>query len=1026
MHAIGSAMNSQLVGFRRMKYVLVPVLAGHAFAQTPVVNPQGLVNAATGMSASSVPVAARGELITIYGTDLAETKVAAASSPLSTKLPGSATRVWFGGQAAPLQLVSPNQINVQVPFEIPDVTVVNLQVETAAGASAAIQVTMLAQDPGIFSVFRNGQQITASNPIAAGDNITIWATGLGSVMPSVPSGTPGPSDPPSLAGITPIVMVGGQTAKVTFAGIAPGEVGVYQINAIAPEDLTAPTADVEVLPGMLPGIVGPPGPFGPQGASGPPGPTGPAGIQGPPGPSGPQGLTWRGSWIATTTYQPYDAVQDSGSSYVCLQSCNAGHPPSLNLSDWDLLAAVGSQGAPGPAGPAGAGSIGPAGATGPPGPAGPTGLTWRQTWSSSATYAQNDAVQFNGTSYISLQSNNTDHEPDNSPTYWDTLAQAGAVGATGPTGPAGPAGATGATGPVGPQGPTGTAGASGVTGATGPTGPAGPTGAAGATGPAGPQGPTGATGATGAAGPTGPAGPTGAAGATGPAGPQGPTGATGATGATGPTGPTGPVGLTWQQTWSGMTTYTQNDAVQFNGTSYISLQSNNTDHEPDTSPTYWDTLAQAGAAGATGPTGPAGPTGATGATGPAGPQGPAGATGATGAAGPTGPTGPVGLTWQQTWSSMTTYAQNDAVQFNGTSYISLQSNNTDHQPDTSPTYWNLLAQGVQPYAAVSHQWINAISSNGAPSSTQPGFADISGTVSPSQLPTPTATTLGGVKSQAILAHQWINGIDTTGTPSTSQPADADLNLSDITTNNVSTAAHGFAPKAPGSTVQWLRGDATWAGAPGRLVSFTIVSTSGTGTYTTPANITAILVECVGGGGGGGGAAGAVISGSAAGGSGGGGAYTRKYISAPLSSYSVSVGTGGSGGGTTGTAGAAGGDTSFGSVLACDGGSGGAGGASSTLTGNITLGGAGGGASTTGDINAAGNAGGNGITLAGTVAASEPGGGSYFGGSAAGVVNSDGTAGSGYGAGGSGGATEGTTGRAGGSGSPGILIIWEYQ
>lgn len=43
--------------------------------------------------------------------------------------------------------------------------------------------------------------------------------------------------------------------------------------------------------------------------------------------------------------------------------------------------------------------------------------------------------------------------------------------------------------------------------------------------------------------------------------------------------------------------------------------------------------------------------------------------------------------------------------------------------------------------------------------------------------------------------------------------DADLSTSDITTNNVTTAKHGFVPKAPNNTSQFLRGDATWA-APG--------------------------------------------------------------------------------------------------------------------------------------------------------------------------------------------------------------------
>jgi len=40
--------------------------------------------------------------------------------------------------------------------------------------------------------------------------------------------------------------------------------------------------------------------------------------------------------------------------------------------------------------------------------------------------------------------------------------------------------------------------------------------------------------------------------------------------------------------------------------------------------------------------------------------------------------------------------------------------------------------------------------------------------------------------------------------------DSDLSTSDITTNDVSTSKHGFTPKAPNNTNQYLRADATWA------------------------------------------------------------------------------------------------------------------------------------------------------------------------------------------------------------------------
>ncbi len=51
-----------------------------------------------------------------------------------------------------------------------------------------------------------------------------------------------------------------------------------------------------------------------------------------------------------------------------------------------------------------------------------------------------------------------------------------------------------------------------------------------------------------------------------------------------------------------------------------------------------------------------------------------------------------GFTWQGPWSNATTYAVNDVVSFNGSSYISITASNLAHQPDTSPANWNLMAQ----------------------------------------------------------------------------------------------------------------------------------------------------------------------------------------------------------------------------------------------------------------------------------------------------------------------------------------------
>jgi hypothetical protein len=74
-----------------------------------------------------------------------------------------------------------------------------------------------------------------------------------------------------------------------------------------------------------------------------------------------------------------------------------------------------------------------------------------------------------------------------------------------------------------------------------------------------------------------------------------PTGATGSTGSTGATGAQGPEGLKWLGAYAGGTTYAIDDAVSYNGSSYICKLAS-TGNLP-TNTTYWDTLAEKGASG---------------------------------------------------------------------------------------------------------------------------------------------------------------------------------------------------------------------------------------------------------------------------------------------------------------------------------------------------------------------------------------------------------------------------------------------
>jgi uncharacterized protein (TIGR03437 family) len=80
----------------------------------------------------------------------------------------------------------------------------------------------------------NGLLVTDSNPIHPGDILVIYATGLGQSTPAGVTGYPAPGSPLSNALTTPTVTLGGVNLPVLWAGLAPGEVGVNQINVTVP------------------------------------------------------------------------------------------------------------------------------------------------------------------------------------------------------------------------------------------------------------------------------------------------------------------------------------------------------------------------------------------------------------------------------------------------------------------------------------------------------------------------------------------------------------------------------------------------------------------------------------------------------------------------------------------------------------------------------------------------------------------------------------------------------------------------
>ena len=232
-------------------------------------NPKGLLSQGGVLLAAgyrSGPVAP-GSIVSLFGqnfTASATTSHSAVSLPLPTKL--GSVRVLIGEKEAPLFYVGSGQVNAQVPGELAADRRLQVQVETDGVLSAPEPLQTVTNQPGIFTLDpKYGKQQGAiliantdrlamratpgvpSEPVERGGYVSIFCTGLGATDPAVPSGQGAPSSgPPALVKLPVSVTIGAQSAPVSFAGLAPGLAGVYQVNALVPAGVT-PGDEVPVV-----------------------------------------------------------------------------------------------------------------------------------------------------------------------------------------------------------------------------------------------------------------------------------------------------------------------------------------------------------------------------------------------------------------------------------------------------------------------------------------------------------------------------------------------------------------------------------------------------------------------------------------------------------------------------------------------------------------------------------------------------------------------------------------------------------
>jgi len=220
----------------------------------PTVTTAGITSAANPVvSGALVP----GGIHSLYGSALAPATVSASSPPLPNTLGG--VTVEINTIPAPLFFVSPTQINFQAPWDLEGHSSATLTVINGALKSAPLPVNVTVAAPSLFTMDSSGRgqgailiagpevlaapagKFSQSRPAHPGETIEIYGTGLGPVSRIQLDGTPKtPTTPPAITQ-TPTVTIGGVPGTVTFSGLAPGAVGLYQVNVQVPDG--APAGD---------------------------------------------------------------------------------------------------------------------------------------------------------------------------------------------------------------------------------------------------------------------------------------------------------------------------------------------------------------------------------------------------------------------------------------------------------------------------------------------------------------------------------------------------------------------------------------------------------------------------------------------------------------------------------------------------------------------------------------------------------------------------------------------------------------
>jgi len=225
------------------------------------------VNAASFQASVPVP---QGGLVALFADGLATDSATAPPPPWPTSMLNRQVVV-NDVTPAPLYFVGQGQVNFQFPSSVPAGSQrIAVRLADTGELVAGGTILVAGTSPGLFTASSNGagQAVavnqdntinSSSNPAPIGSVITLYGTGQGQVSPLVPDGAAAPLSPLATTVAVPTsdgktcttsqpsmcVAIGSSFGDVQFSGLAPGYIGLWQINVKIPQGI-APGGAVSI------------------------------------------------------------------------------------------------------------------------------------------------------------------------------------------------------------------------------------------------------------------------------------------------------------------------------------------------------------------------------------------------------------------------------------------------------------------------------------------------------------------------------------------------------------------------------------------------------------------------------------------------------------------------------------------------------------------------------------------------------------------------------------------------------------